>query len=180
VGVRVDTAVLERGFEYLKRCQNPDGGFDYMMGPGTESMKEGTAAGIATLALMKRFDFEVMVQGQTFVRKTGAAALAGDRFPYYGWFYAVMGLTLFGEEMGASEDAAAYARDVRTHLLPWRTADGSFPLRGWMASSGGEGPAYATAFAALILSVPDARLTVFRRSPPKLPDPAPAAPARAG
>jgi hypothetical protein len=180
VGVRVDEKVLERGFEYLKRCQNPDGGFDYMMGPGTTSMKEGTAAGIATLALMKRFDYDVMVQGQAFVRTTGAAAIGKERFPYYGWFYAVMGLALYGEEMGASEPAKAYAADVRGELLPWRDAEGSFPLRGWMASSGGEGPAYSTAFAALILSVPDARLTVFRRSPPKLPDPppAPSAPAR--
>jgi hypothetical protein len=178
VGVRIDEKVLERGFEYLKRCQNPDGGFDYMMGPGTTSMKEGTAAGVATLALMRKFDFDVMVDGCEFLKKTGVAAIGEERFPYYGWFYAVMGLTLFGEEMGASEAAREYADGVRARLLPWRAADGAFPLRGWMASSSGEGPAYATAFAALVLSVPDARLTIFRRSPPKIPAlAAPAAPA---
>jgi hypothetical protein len=175
-GISVDEAVLDRGFEYLKRCQNRDGGFDYMEGPGENSMKEGTAAGIATLALMRRFDYEVMIRGCDFVKRVGAAGLQTERFQYYGWFYAVMGLTLFGEEMGAEADATAYAEAVRSILLGWKQADGSFPRERWMAEGGGEGIHYATAWAALILSVPDARLTIFRRAPPELPA-EPAAPA---
>ncbi len=163
LGVPIDEKALERGFDYLKKCQNPDGGFDYQMGPGTTSMKEGTAAGIATLALMKKFDYDVMVNGCDFVKKTGAAAIGAERFPYYGWFYAVMGLTLFGEEMGAADAAKAYAASVSETLLSWKGAEGTFPIRGWMASNG-ESPAYSTAFAALILSVPDARLSIFRRA----------------
>jgi hypothetical protein len=184
-GVPIDQAVLERGFEYLKRCQNPDGGFDYMEGPGTESMKEGTAADVATLALMRKFDYDVMVGGTKFLKKMGPAVVSVERFPYYGHFYACMGLRLFGEEMDAMPDAQAWSRDAVRDLLAWQQADGSWPLKSWMVSSGGETPAYATAFAALILSVPDARLSVLRRTPPTLPAtapregaPVPAAPAR--
>ena len=43
-GIEIDKAVLALGFEYLKKCQNPDGGFDYQLGPGTVSMKEGPPA----------------------------------------------------------------------------------------------------------------------------------------
>ncbi len=168
-GVPVDERVLERGFEYLKRCQNPDGGFDYMEGPDTTSMKEGTAGDVATLALMKKFDYEVMLKGADFLKKTGPAAISAERFPYYGHFYACMGLRLFGEEMAALPAAQAWAEGAWKDVLSWQQADGAFPLRGWMVASGGETAAYSTAFAALILSVPDARLTIFRRTPPTLP-----------
>jgi hypothetical protein len=168
VGVKVDKQVLERGFEYLKRCQNPDGGFDYMEGPGTTSMKEGTAADVATLALMHKFDYEVMTRGAEFLEKIGPAAISAERFPYYGHFYACMGLRLFGEEMDAMPKAEAYARAAWKDVLAWQAEDGAWPLKGWMTSQA-ESPAYATAFAALILAVPDARLTVFRRTPPKFP-----------
>jgi hypothetical protein len=172
-GFPVDAAILERGFEYLKRCQNPDGGFDYMEGPGTNSMKEGSAGDVATLALMKKFDYDVMVHGVDFLQTTGPSAISAERFPYYGHFYACMGLRLFGEEMAALPAAEAWAKAAWKDVLSWRQPDGSFPLKGWMVSSGGEGPAYSTAFAALILSVPEARLTILSRNPP----PPPARPA---
>jgi hypothetical protein len=74
-GIAIDATVLEKGFEYLKRCQNPDGGFDYKMGPGNVSMKEGTAGGIATLGLMKKFDFAVMLNGFKFLVKIKAGTI---------------------------------------------------------------------------------------------------------
>jgi hypothetical protein len=173
-GVATDEAVLERGFEYLKRCQNPDGGFDYQEGPGTQSMKEGTAADVATLALMKRFDYEVMTKGVDFLVATGTAAISAERFPYYGHFYASMGLRLFGEEMAAEAKAAAWFAGARDDLLSWRQADGSWPQKGWMATSGGEADgAYATAFACLVLAIPEARLSILHRTPPQLPKAAP-------
>ena len=35
-GIPIDKKVLARGFEYLKKCQNPDGGFDYMTAAACE------------------------------------------------------------------------------------------------------------------------------------------------
>ena len=61
-GMVIDENVLDKGFEYLKKCQAKDGGFNYQLGDGT-SMKEGTAAAVATLGLMQKFDFQVMIKG---------------------------------------------------------------------------------------------------------------------
>lgn len=162
-GIDVDDAVLVKGFEYLKRCQNPDGGFDYKEGPGTDSMKEGTAAGVATLALMKRFDYRVMVQGLDYLVKLGAEKMGAERFAYYGYFYAGMGMKLFGEEMGTTKKTAPYLAAIEKTLLSWQEDDGAWPQQGWMKGNAGEDGSYSTAFAALVLSVPDARLSIFRR-----------------
>lgn len=165
----VDQAVLDKGFEYLKRCQNEDGGFDYRLGDAT-SMKEGTAAGVATLALMKRMDYGVMIDGVGFIEKLGADGLATERFPYYGWFYGTMGMRLYGEEMAAEKTTDPWIARAHALLAPWQAEDGSFPLKGWMASSSAADGPYGTAFAALVLGVPDGRLSIFNRTPPEVPD----------
>src|SRR5262249_44670270 len=53
-GIKIDTQVLDRGFEYLKKSQLKDGGFVYKLGDQV-SMKEGSAGDVATLALMEKF-----------------------------------------------------------------------------------------------------------------------------
>ncbi len=169
-GLQVDEKALERGFEYLKKCQNPDGGFDYKLGPGTVSMKEGTAAGVATLSLMKKFDYGVMIDGMKFLNTIGHDAISKERFPYYGHFYGCMGMKLFGEEMAAQEKTGAYIAAVHATLLGWQQRNGEWPQRGWMIQNGGEDGAYSTAFASLCLAIPDARLSIFNRQPPTLPE----------
>ena len=166
-GFPIDESVLAKGFEYLKQCQNPDGGFDYKLGPGTVSMKEGTAGDVATLALMRRFDYTVMTNGVEFLKRTTPQAISAERFPYYGHFYACMGLTLFGEEMAAERDAKAYVAVAWEDVVSWQQEDGHFPLKGWMGGKTGD-EAYGTAFAVLILGVPQKRLSVFHRRPEKL------------
>jgi hypothetical protein len=51
-GIVIDSKVIDKGFDYLKKSQNKDGSFNYILGDGS-SMKGGTAADVATLALMK-------------------------------------------------------------------------------------------------------------------------------
>lgn len=170
-GITIDRAVLRKGFDYLKRCQNPDGGFDYKEGPGTVSMKEGTAGDVATLALMRKFDYQVMTKGVDFLKAIGPGAIGKERFPYYGHFYASMGLVLFGEEMGAEQVAREYTDAAAKDVLAWQAEDGSWPLKGWMRGRNSQDTAYGTAFAALFLAVPEKRLSIFHRRPPELPKP---------
>jgi hypothetical protein len=54
-------------------------------------------------------------------------------------------------------------------VMGWQQKDGSFPLRAWVKESGMENDGYTTAFCTLVLSVPEARLSIFNRAPPKLP-----------
>ena len=58
---------------------------------------------------------------------------------------------------------------IRKEVAVWQRKDGSFPVMGWMRDGNAENEGYATAFATLILGVPEARLSVYNRMPPKLP-----------
>jgi hypothetical protein len=171
-GVPVEDKVIENGFEYLKKCQIKDGGFVYKLGDQT-SMKEGTAGGVATLGLMEKFDFPVMIQGYKFLVRLTPAAISGGSFPYYGHFYGCMSMRLLGleykDDKEFREKTAAYIAGVQKELLSWQQKDGTWPVKGWMAGGGQETAAFATAFASLTLSVPEGRLSIYSRTPPKLP-----------
>jgi hypothetical protein len=140
------------------------------------NMKEGTAAGVATLGLMKQFDTAVMLNGYKFLLNLTPAAISAERFPYYGHFYGCMGMQLLGQEFAQAkeyrEKTQGYIAAARKDVAGWQQKDGSFPVKGWMIQDGGENEGYATAFASLVLGVPEARLSIYNRTPPKLPKPA--------
>jgi hypothetical protein len=171
-GIPSDEKVLDKGFEYLKKCQSADGGFNYQLGDGT-SMKEGTAAAVATLGLMQKFDFEVMIKGYNFLQKLTPAGISGERFPYYGYFYGCMGMNLLYQEYKGDKQfetkTQAYLHDAQKVLLSWQQNDGSFPVKGWIAQNGNENAGYASAFALLTLQIGDDRLSIHNRIPPRLP-----------
>jgi hypothetical protein len=173
--IPIDDKVLANGFAYLKKCQTPQGGFNYLLGDGT-NMKEGTAADVATLGLMKQFDTQVMLKGYEFLLKLTPAAISAERFPLYGHFYGCMGMQLLGQEFQADKDfrekTGAYISGAQKEVIAWQGADGAWPVKGWVAST--ENPGYATAFATLMLFVPEARLSIYNRQAPRLPKQAPA------
>ena len=169
----IDEKALDKGFEYLKKCQTQEGGFNYSLGDGA-NMKEGTAAGVATLGLMKQFDTTVMLSGYQFMLKTTPAVISNERFPYYGHFYGVMGMQLLGQEFGEDKDfrekTDGYVRAALKDVASWQGKDGDFPLKGWMQTEGGgENAGYSTAFASLVFGVPERRLSIYNRKAPKLP-----------
>lgn len=172
-GIEADQKVLDRGFAYLKECQNQNGAFQYRLGDGS-SMKEGTAAAVATLGLMQQFDTQVMVKAYKYLLEVKPAGISAERFPYYGHFYGCMGMRLLGQEFKEDktyrETTSGYIADVYKDLLAWQTKDGSWPAKGWMATEGAqESTGYGTAFASLVFSIPDGRLSIYNRIPPKLP-----------
>jgi hypothetical protein len=171
-GIEIDKKVLDKGFDYLKKCQTAQGGFNYQLGDG-QNMKEGTAAGMATLGLMKKFDNQVMIKAHEFLQKTTPAVISAERFPYYGHFYGCMGMQLLGKEFEDDktyrEKTAAYIAAAQKDLVSWQQADGSWPLKSWVAANGGENTGYSTAYATMALFVPEARLSIYNRTPPELP-----------
>ena len=169
-GIKINEKCLERGFEYLKKSQNADGGFDYRLdnSPNTTSMKEGTAADVATLGLMRKFDYAVMMNGYKFMLRITPATISRERFPYYGHFYGCMGMRLLGQEFKSFKPkTGAYIAAAQKDILSWQDKAGAWPAKKWIKSS--EGAAYATAFSCLILGVDEGRLSIFNRRPPKLP-----------
>ncbi len=176
-GIEIDPKVIDNGFAYLKKSQNKDGSFNYILGDGS-SMKAGTAADVATLGLMKKFDFTVMINGYKFLLAFTPAAMSAPHtpwyFPHYGHYYGTMGMHLLGQEYKAVKafrtNTARYITETQHELLAWQQQDGGWPNKGWIKDQEkGETNAYATAFAAMTLFVPDARLSIYNRTPPKLP-----------
>jgi hypothetical protein len=176
-GIAIDEKVLDKGFDYLKKSQNKDGSFHYILGDG-QSMKGGTAAGVATLALMKKFDFGVMINSYQYLLKFTPAGMSAPHvpwyFPYYGHYYGMMGMHLLGQEY--KEDKAfrtntgRYIAETQKALLAWQQPDGAWPNKGWVKDrEKAENNAYATAFATLTLFVPEGRISIYNRTPPKLP-----------
>ncbi len=93
------------------------------------------------------------------------------QFPDYGHFYGCMGMHLLRQEFGGDEayreQTSEYILASQQDVLSWQQEDGAWPAKGWIASS--EEAAYGTAFATLLLSVPESRLSIYNRRPPKLP-----------
>jgi hypothetical protein len=173
-GIEVDEKVLDHGFDYLKKCQTSEGGFNYRLGDGS-NMKEGTAAAIATLGLMNKFDTQVMLGGYKFLLKITPATISAERFPYYGHFYGCMGMQLLGQEFKEDKEyrerTQEYIVAALKDVLAWQDKEGAWPLKGWMAGQGAENAGFATAYATLIVWVPEHRLSIYNREPPKLPKP---------
>jgi hypothetical protein len=178
-GIEIDPKVLDKGFQYLKKSQNKDGSFNYILGDGS-SMKGGTAAGVSTLALMKKFDFAVMVKGYKFLLDFTPARMSAEHvpwyFPYYGHYYGCMGMRLLGQEFKDDKDfrdnTAGYIAETQKDLVSWQLKDGSWPNKGWIEKQEkAENNGYATAFATMTLFVPEGRLSIYNRTPPKLPSP---------
>jgi hypothetical protein len=173
-GFVIDQEVLDKGFKYLKKCQNKDGSFQYQLGDGRH-MKEGTCADLATLALMQQFDSQVTIAAYKFLLEVTPAQISKDDYvPYYGHFYGCMGMQLLGEEFKDDkefrEKTHGYIAAVQHDLLAWQDKEGGFPVKGWMKTVDGvENECYATGFATLTLAVPDGRLSIYKRTPPALP-----------
>jgi hypothetical protein len=176
-GIEIDQKVLDKGFEYLKKSQNKDGSFNYILGDGS-SMKGGTAAGMSTLALMKKFDFTVMIDSYKYLLKFTPAGMSAPHepwyFPYYGHYYGCMGMNLLGQEFKEDKafrtDTSKYIAETQRDLVSWQKKDGEWENKGWIQKmEKGENNAYATAFATLTLFVPENRLSIYNRTPPKLP-----------
>jgi hypothetical protein len=176
-GIDIDPKVISKGFEYLKKSQNKDGSFNYILGDG-QSMKGGSAAAVATLGLMKKFDFTVMINGYKFLLKFTPAGMSAPHtpwyFPYYGHYYGCMGMHLLGQEYKDDKEfrtnTAGYNAETQKKLLSWQQQGGGWPNKGWIKDQEkAETNAYSTTFATMTLFVTEGRLSIYNRVPPKLP-----------
>ncbi len=95
-------------------------------------------------------------------------------FPYYGHYYGTMGMRLLGQEYSDDKEfrnnTTRYIAETQKELVPWQQEDGGWPNKGWIKDQEKrETNAYSTTFAAMTLFVPEGRLSIYNRIPPKLP-----------
>ena len=151
-GLEVDSDVIDRAVEYVRECQNRDGGFRYQLQGGASAWPR-SAAGIASLYYAGIYDDAAIDNGLDYLRRV---AFPGQRnrsraHYFYGHYYAVQAMFLAGGEHWGSWWPA-----VRAELLGRQLDAG-----GWDDPTVGR--AYGTAMALIVLQMPKRYLPIFQK-----------------
>jgi hypothetical protein len=151
-GLEVPKETIDRAVEYIRRTQNPDGGWRYQMQMGS-SLWPRSAAGVASLFYSGIYEDEQITRGIDYLMATARPGLPGrsQAHYFYGHYYAVQAMYLAGGDAWAQ-----WWPEVRRELLESQRPDG-----GWDDPSVGE--AYGTAMALIVLQMPKRYLQIFQK-----------------
>lgn len=151
-GIEVPKATIDRAVEYVRACQNPDGGFRYQMMQGGSAWPR-SAAGVASLYYAGIYTDDAIDRGLRYLMDTakpGRGVPLGSHY-FYGHYYAVQTMYLAG-----GDNWATWWPAIRDELISMQNADGT-----WDDSYAG--PAYGTAMALIILQMPKRYLPIFQK-----------------
>ena len=150
-GIKVEKDTIDRAVGYVRRCQNPDGGFSYVAGQGSGSGFARSAAGVATLFYAGQYEGQDLTRGLKYLKavKPGTGMGEEESYFFYGHYYASQAMFLAGGEYWSG-----YYPAIRDVLI--RRQDKTSGR--W---SGEAGDDYATAMALIILQMPNRYLPVF-------------------
>jgi len=151
-GLHVPDETRNRCIEYVKRSQNPDGGFRYMIRSGRSTFPL-TAAGVVSLYSAGIYDGEPIEKGLDMIMKelpSGGASISGSYF-FYGHYYAAQAMWYSGSDYWDTWYPA-----IRDLLLKTQNGDGSW-------NDPHVGPEFGTAMACIILQMPNNYLPIFSK-----------------
>lgn len=157
-GIKVEKSTIDKAVAYVRRCQNPDGGFSYRASfGGGGSAFERSAAGVATLYYAGIFEADELERGLEYIFRFRSDERVGQSHShyYYGHYYAAQAMFLAGGDYWAN-----WYPSIRDELINTRRN----PETG--AFSGEVGAEYATACALIILQMPNRYLPVFNGKGP--------------
>jgi hypothetical protein len=151
-GIETPKSTIDRAVEYVRRCQNPDGGFKYQLTSGGSAWPR-SAAGVASLYYAGIYEDDAISEGLDYLERTafpGRRRAQGAHY-FYGHYYAVQTMYLAG-----GEHWSAWWPAIREELLELQNSDGSW-------SDNHAGPSYGTAMALIILQMPKRYLPIFQK-----------------
>lgn len=154
-GISVPHTTVDHCIEYVKQCQNADGGFRYMLQGGGESAFPRSAAGVVALYSAGVYEGQEVERGLAYLDRylpsgERRGMLSQDGHFFYGHYYAVQAMwQADGERWNRWYPA------IRELLVSRQQQDGS-----WMDPVGVE---YGTAMATIILQMPDNSVPIFQR-----------------
>ena len=150
-GLTVPTETIDRSIDYVKRCQNADGGFRYVPTPG-ESAFPRSAAGIVALYSAGIYEGAEISRGLTYLDQFRPRPERPwqDNYFFYGHYYAVQAMWQAGGEHWDKWYPA-----IRDVLIANQRPDGS-----WADPISQE---YGTAMACIVLQMPDNSVPIFQR-----------------
>lgn len=152
-GLAVPRETIDRSIEYVRRCQNEDGGFRYMASEGPPvSGFARTAAGVVALYNAGVYEGPAVERGLAFLERFPPREQDAESQAYYfyGQYYAVQAMWHAG-----GESWRAWYPAIRDQLLRRQQDDGS-----WLDPVGRE---YGTAMACIILQTPNNYLPILQR-----------------
>ncbi|MDX2115251.1 MAG: prenyltransferase/squalene oxidase repeat-containing protein [Planctomycetota bacterium] len=151
-GIDIPKRTIDRAVEYVRACQNPDGGFRYQMMSGSSAWPR-TAAGVASLYYAGVYQDQALDRGLGYLTENAFPnrGLGQGSHYFYGHYYAVQAMYLAGGEQWDRWWPA-----IRDELIAMQRPDGS-----WDDSYAG--PAYGTAMALIVLQMPKRYLPIFQR-----------------
>ncbi len=149
VGIYVDKTVIDAASEYIRACQNPDGGFRYMLDSGGSAFARSAAA-VAALQYAGIYSGEEIERGLDYLLRYLPPQDRSVGHYFYGHYYAAQAMYMGGDRYWHRWWPA-----VRDELLEKQGSDGSW--------QGQAGPEYGTAMALIILQMPNRLLTIFQK-----------------
>ena len=151
-GLHVPNETIERCVDYVKRCQNADGGFMYMATAGGPSRFPRSAAGVVALYSAGIYEGDEITRGLEYLNQhvPKVEGQIADPHELYGQYYAVQAMWHAG---GKHWDQWYPA--IRDFLLAKQRPDGA-----WNDPIAAE---YGTAVACIVLQMPNNYLPIFQR-----------------
>jgi hypothetical protein len=151
-GLFVPNDVVDRAVTYIKRSQNPDGGFMYMLQGGEVSAFPRSAAAVAALYSAGIYRGAEIDKGLAYIMQSLPAEGVTPRESYYfyGHYYAAQAMWQAGGQRWLRWYPA-----MRDDLIGRQREDGS-----WTSPESNE---CATAMACIALEMPNNYLPIFQR-----------------
>jgi Prenyltransferase and squalene oxidase repeat len=152
-GLFVPKETVEACIRYVKRSQNSDGGFRYMLQAGATSEFPRSAAGVVALQSAGEYGSKEVRDGINYLRQFDQGLRRGRRnnHYFYGQYYAAQAMWLEGGEPWAEWYPA-----IRDELIHRQSASGFWTDNGVCNE-------YGTAMALIILQIPNDYLPIFQR-----------------
>jgi len=152
-GIKVSKKTIVAAINYVKGCQNSDGGFSYMyhgrpLNHGGGSGFARTAAGLCSLFFCGIYEGKEVTHGLKYLRRFYRNP-RGGHFEY-AQYYASQAFHQAG-----GDDWRNYYTFMRDYLVKRQRADGSW--------SGAVSQEYCTAMALIVLQMPNELVPIFQR-----------------
>ena len=150
-GLFVPSETIDRSIGYIKRSQNADGGFMYMI-QGGESAFPRSAAAVAALYSAGIYQGAEIDKGLNYLMEflPTENVARPETYYFYGHYYAVQAMW----QAGGSRWSRWYPA-IRDQLVSRQREDGS-----WTDANGNE---VAAAMACIVLQIPNNYLPIFQR-----------------
>lgn len=150
-GIHVPIETVDKCVDYVKRCQNVDGGFSYTAEEGPSAFPR-SAAGVVALYSAGIYEGDEVRKGLSYLKQyqPQPGARPDEMYFYYGHYYAAQAMWTAGGEYWQE-----WYPPVRDLLLAAQSDDGR-----WRDDTG---PEYGTAMACIVLQMPNNYLPIFQR-----------------